>query len=103
MNGAVKVLLLDIAILAGVYGILADDQWKSTYAKTGIGGLPSFNYGFLTQTFSIQLTGKTLTSPPTLSWLEVLAILLVVSNGLFVYRTIRRRRKEHAEAPPASN
>ena len=99
MKGFVNLVLLDLVLFAILTGVLADEQWKAAYAiKKGM--QPTIDYSILTQYFSMKTLPMTLVSPPTLSWIEVVVVLLAVSNGLFLYRKLRSR--DERDSLPAS-
>ena len=92
-----KVLLLDGAVILALYFVFQDLSWRTSCAlgqevdcaaRTG----PSFSYSLLTRSFTMSRGSMALISPPTLDWVQILAILLVVANGWYLYALIKTRR-----------
>ena len=106
MRFAYKVALADLALLAALYFVLQDLAWRTYYAGTPhaavSGYAPSFSYSFFTRFFTMAGSGVSLTSPPTLDWVQVLALALVVVNGWFAYREYRARRARSLPETPSS-
>ena len=95
-----KILIADAVLLAAEFLILQDLQWRSSYAAAE-GLSPSYSYSVLTQFFAISGGGATLTSPPTLDWVQLLVVVLVVLNVWYAYRSLRRRNLDVKSALPA--
>ncbi len=100
---ALKVLIIDVVLLVGEYYVVQDLQWRTSYATSLhsacpqlCGYTPSFSYNILTQFFTMAGNGVSLTSPPTLDWIQLFTAALLVVNLWFVYTYIRQR------APKAS-
>ena len=94
-----KVLLVDIVVVVALYFVLSDLSWRSSYAEAPhdrCGGLcsyvPSFSFSFLTRFFTMTGNGLPLTSPPTLDWVQVLSVLLILANGWYLYSLLQSRR-----------
>ena len=90
LKGFLKLVLTDLLLLALAIGVLFDEQWRA-YHAIGAGALPSTQYSIFIQFFSLKTPSVTLTSPPTLSWVQVFVAALILVNGLFFYRASRRR------------
>ena len=96
-----KVLGADIVFLVALYFVLRDLNWRTSYAALphdACGGFctytPSFGYGLFTRTFTMSGNGVQLTSPPMLDWVQVLAALLILVNGWYLYVVLRERRSQ---------
>lgn len=93
---ALRVLAADIVLLAAEYFVLQDLQWRTAYAASPHaatqGYSPSFSYSVLTQFFTMAGPGVSLTSPPTLDWVQAIAYALVVINVWFVYKVMKSRK-----------
>jgi hypothetical protein len=97
---AIEVLIADVVLLVFAFFIVQDLQARVVFAASphlACGGLcsytPSFGYGPLTQFFIMDGNGQHLVSPPTLDWLQIIALALVVVNGWFVYTSLVRPRE----------
>lgn len=95
------VLLADLILVVALYFVLQDLSWRSYYALAPhdrCGGLcsytPSTSYSLLTRFFTMAGNGVSLTSPPTLDWVQILAVVLVALNGWYLYSELRARRGE---------
>jgi hypothetical protein len=100
-----KVVLVDILILIALYYVVADQQSRVSYAAsphghTSVGYSVSFGYSLFTQIFTMSGPGVTLSSPPTLDWIQVLVFALVLLNGWFLYSVYRGRSRAPASQPP---
>lgn len=91
-----KVLLLDGAVILALYYVLQDLAWRvncalgqeaDCMARSG----PSFSSSLLTRSFTMTRGGVSLTSPPILDWVQVLALVLVAVNGWYAYSLLRKR------------
>ena len=98
-----KVLLADIVLVVALYFVLQDLSWRAYYAMSphdACGGLcgytPSSGYSLFTRFFTMAGNGVSLTSPPTLDWVQVLAVALLVANGWYLYTVLMARRKSTA-------
>ncbi len=83
-------LLADIVLLVSAYFVLKDLQWRGSYASQQ-GFTPSYFYSLLTQFFSVTGRGLVLQSPPTLDWVQLTAVVLVVLNVWYLYGIMTRR------------
>lgn len=87
-----------VSLLALVY---RDLGWRTGYAESVHSACPgsgcsysaSFSFGFLTRYFTMSGNGVSLMSPPTLDWVQVLVLLLVVVNGWYALSYLRERRR----------
>ena len=100
MRNAIKVLMVDVVLLAAAFFVLENLQARAVYAASPhdvCGGLcsftPSFSYGIFTRSFTMTGNGEQLVSPPILDWVQLLSLALVVVNVLFVYESLVKRRK----------
>ena len=101
MKALLKVVMADIVLVAFAIGVLADEQWRAYYATRG-GLQPSTEYSILTQYFSMKTVSTTLTSPPTLSWIQVIIVSLVLVNGIYLYRLAGHRSPTCDQVPTSS-
>ncbi len=100
MRGFVKVLWVDLALLLAAIAVWADEQGRVAYApKIGLHG--SFDYSILVQSFSLTGGSINLQSPPTLSWIQVMAVLFIVVNAGYLLRRDRARAKQPVQAAPS--
>ncbi len=106
MREGLKVALADIVLLFALYSALQDLQWRTGYAASLHPACPqfciyspSFSYGLLIQFFTLAGNGVSLTSPPTLDWVQLLAYVLVVLNAWYAYRTLKSRRLKPGPDP----
>ena len=104
----IKVIAADLVLLAALLWVLQDLQWRTGYAASPHAGttgyIPSFSYSVLTQFFNMAGNGVSLTSPPTLDWVQFLVYVLVALNAWFAYQTLRHRRAQplgatHPDSP----
>lgn len=95
-RNTLTVLLVDAALLVALFYVAGDLQWRVSYASsvhhacpTGCSYAPSFGYSVLTQFFTMAGNGASLTSPPTLDWVQLIALFLVLVNGWYAYLRFR--------------
>ena len=102
-----KLALVDLVLLTGLYYVIQDLQWRSSYASSvhyACGGpcsyTPSFSHSILTQFFTMTNanTNTSLTSPPTLDWIQLLVLALVVINVWYGYSLFERRKARNVGA-----
>lgn len=98
--------LADVVLLFALYSVLQDLQWRLGYASSLHSACPlfcsyspSFSYSLLIQFFTLARNGVSLTSPPTLDWVQLLAYTLVALNAWYAYKTLKSRR---LRTPPDS-
>jgi hypothetical protein len=109
------VVIADVLLLTGLYYVVLDLQWRSAYASSihyacegPCSYTASFSRSILTQFFTMTGNNASLTSPPTLDWVQLLVLALVLINVWYGYSFIFERRKEGsnaaagAEAPPGA-
>ena len=94
-----KVLAADVVLLAAGFWVLQDLQWRTGFASSLHDACspicrysPSFSYSVLTRFFTMAGNGVSLTSPPTLDWVQLIACLLVIVNAWFIYDALNSRR-----------
>lgn len=101
-----KVVALDAVVLAALASVLNDLAWRVSYASSPhastTGYAASFTYSVLTRVFSMAGGPLTLTSPPTLDWVQLLSAVLVVVNGWFAYTILASRRLRPAPVPSSA-
>jgi len=95
---ALAVLVADIILLAAMFSVFQDLQWRTGYAASTHAGTagyaPSFSYSLLIQFFNMAGKGVSLTSPPTLDWVQTLAYVLVVLNVWFAVSALKNRARQ---------
>ncbi|MDE1858790.1 MAG: hypothetical protein KGI26_06975 [Thaumarchaeota archaeon] len=112
LRSAIFALLLDTVFVAGLLFVYQDIAWRTAYAASVHSACPSpgcaytssFSFGVLTRIFTMSGTNVALASPPTLDWVQVFALALVVVNGWLAYGLYRgwsRRPKQGAVAAVA--
>lgn len=91
-----KVAFVDLGLLASMYFILQDLAWRAYYAGTPhaavSGYVPSDGFSVFVRYFTMAGSGVSLTSPPTLDWVQVIVLLLVAINGWLAYQMYLTRR-----------
>jgi hypothetical protein len=91
-----KVAAVDLVLLALLYYVLQDLAWRAYYAGTphvpGSPFAPSFSYSILIRYFTMAGSKVSLTSPPTLDWVQLIVLVLVAVNGWFAYNAYRSRK-----------
>ena len=95
-----KVLGADAILLLGEFWVLQDLAWRSAYAASqhyACGANPcaysaSMSYSILIQFFTMLGNSVSLTSPPTLDWVQLLAFALVALNGWYLFTVFRSRK-----------
>ncbi len=97
----VKVLVVDSVLLVTEYLVLQDLLWRSAYASSE-GLSPAYSYSLLTQFFIMAGRGLVLESPPTLDWVLVLLVVLVILNLWYSVVAIRRWRRGNTSAQDAA-
>ncbi len=89
MKALVWVVFADLVFLASGYFVYQDLQWRLAYASSPhaatSGYLASFNYGLLVQFLTMRSTSVSLTSPPTLDWLQVIWVAAVFLNVWYFF------------------
>lgn len=94
----VEVLIVDSVVLILTHFVHADEQWRIYCASGQEAGClvrsdPSYFYSLLTRYFSMRNGTMLLMSPPTLDWIQVFVVVLVMVNVWFVLRTFVDRQK----------
>jgi hypothetical protein len=94
-----KVAVADIILVVAEFLVLQDLQWRTDYAASLHSACPqlcryspSFGYSVLTRFFTMAGNGTSLTSPATLDWAQLLALLLLAINAFYAYDYLRKRR-----------
>jgi hypothetical protein len=95
----IKVLIIDAVLL--VAGLLTqqDVLWRSAYASSVLGYSPSVSYSVLTKFFLMAGRGTSLNSPPTIDWVQIVAVVLLIVNFSYVYSVIRGRKLGRSGVP----
>lgn len=96
---AILVLFVDVALVVAAIFVIQDLQWRTSFAASLhyacpqlCGYSPSFSYSVLTRFFTMSGNHVSWTSPPTIDWVQVLAVLLVAINAWFAYTILSKRR-----------
>lgn len=99
----VGIFFADLVFGVAEFFVVRDQYARAAYAASlhtacpaPCGYTPSFGYGFLTQVLTMTGHGVSLSSPPTLAWVQVLAFVLVGVNAWFLYSLVRSRRLRRA-------
>ncbi len=79
-----KTLAFDILALIALYFVEYNVAWRNAYARSE-GLLPSTGYAPFLKYFLIEGASVPLRSPPTLDWVQVLLVSLVVVNAFYFY------------------
>ena len=95
-----KVLIADAILLIAEFYVIQDLDWRTAYAASLHGACspnfcsytPSFSYNFLIRIFTMSGNRVSLTSPPTLDWVQLLAYILVAINVWFAYTILAKRK-----------
>jgi hypothetical protein len=99
---ALKVAVVNLgALLLGVI-VYLNRLSRDAYASA-LGFHPSTSYSFLTLTFSMKGKGELLTSPPSLDWIQVVALVAALLDLYYLYGEFRARRRgdwASSSAPP---
>ena len=97
------VLLFDLVLLAALYLVQQDLGWRNYYAgiphAATSGYVPSFSYSVGIRYFTMSGGAFPLTSPPTLDWVQVIVLLLVLANGWLAYQYLKSRATRMPVAP----
>ena len=93
---AVKVALFDAVVLVALLLVLNDLSLRNSYArnwKPSTAYLPFVRVFSMVRTCHLPCVGMTLTSPPTLDWVQVFVTLLLASSSVFILsRRVARTR-----------
>ena len=97
---AFKVLIADAILLIAEFYVIQDLGWRTAYAASLHGACfpracsysPSFSYSLLIRFFTMSGNRVSLTSPPTLDWVQLLAYILIVINAWFAYTILAKRK-----------
>ena len=92
----IEVLVANAFLLILAYLVYADEQWRIGCAlgqgiNCSIRSAPSYTYSLLTRFFSMRNATMSLTSPPILDWIQVLAVVLVLVDVWYLLRFRSRR------------
>jgi hypothetical protein len=97
-TGPLKVLLVDVVLLVFAYYVQEDLDWRSSYAAFR-GYSPTTHYSLLIRTFQMVGGGVPLQSPPTLDWIQVVILILIVVNVSYLYGVLRNHSKARPPTP----
>ena len=91
------VVAADVLLLLSALLVYQDLGWRTAFASSphaGVAGYaPSFSLAFLQRFLVMQGSGVALTSPPTLDWIQLIAIALAALNGWCLYALVNWRRR----------
>ncbi|HYC11427.1 MAG TPA: hypothetical protein VEC02_02045 [Nitrososphaerales archaeon] len=100
-----KVMITDVILIILAILVVEDLRWRVTYAASPhlacispqgnpmiCSFSPSYSVWPLVQSFTMNGNGERLVSPPTLSWIQVIVIALVVVNVWLVWRGRSQRK-----------
>lgn len=103
-----RLLAIDAVLVVLAYLVVQDQAVRAGYAAslhTACASLcsyaPSFSYGILIQYFTMTGNGVSLTSPPTLDWFQVIAVVLVMVNAWHFYSNYVKGRRAGKGDPAA--
>lgn len=97
-----KVLAADIILVLADFEVYLDLQGRSNLAlslqlrcgdQVACSYTPSFSYWPLTYFFEMNGNGRMLVSPPTLDWIQLLTLAIIVLNAWFLFGYIRARNE----------
>jgi hypothetical protein len=99
-NTILKVLAADIILLLADIEVYLDLEGRSGYAASLhlacgsrlCGYTPSFSYAPLTYFFEMVGNSRQLISPPTLDWLQLLTLAVLIVNAWYLFGYLRSRR-----------
>ena len=100
---AIKVLLVDVVLLVGMYYVIKDIAWRSSCTMAFPQcrySVASFQYSPLTYVTTLSSGGIPLVSPLTVDWIQLFTAVLIVLNLWFVYSYLRSRRAKGTPAVP---
>ena len=94
---ALEVVGFNLLLLLGIYLVSGDITTRSAYAaREGLSYV--FSQSFLVEMSTLQGRGENLASPLTLAWLQVIVVVLIVVDALYVYDWAVHRRVAPAVA-----
>jgi hypothetical protein len=80
--------VFDFVALTLLYFVLKDLAWRNSYAESE-GLTLHTTYSLFTRASRITGTSIPLVSPPALDWAQVIVVLLIVVNGLYLFSVLR--------------
>lgn len=92
-----EIIAVNVVLLLALYFVASDVATRTTYAARQ-GNSYFFTQSFLTETSTLQGANGSLQSPLTLAWLQLILIVLVILDVLYLYGWVQRRRV----APPSA-
>ena len=94
----IAVAFIDALILVLLYLVFQDLSWRASYVKSE--GF-TLHTSFLPLIRLPTINGNVqtpLASPPVLDWAQVLILLLVIVNGLYLFSAVRKRPRDDAKS-----
>jgi len=95
-----EVLVVDVLGLAGIFFVNQDIGMRISCTIPGCTDLTrtslGFSYSIFVKSFSMNVKNaywRTVVSPPTLDWIQVLGVALVAINLWYLYRALGGRRR----------
>jgi len=105
-----KVIVADAILLITEFYVIQDLEWRTAYAASlheacakACSYSPSFSYNLLVRFFTMSGNGVSLTSPPTLDWVQLLGYVLIAINVWFAYALLAKRRSSKAARSTAQS
>jgi len=105
MRRVLKVAAVDVVVLAALFYVVQDLQWRVSCAAAADAACTShqaysssFSYGLVTQVFTMAGNSVHLVSPATIDWVQILIYLLVLLNGWLVYASMKSHRAAQTPA-----
>ena len=87
-TGILKVALVDVVLLVFAYLVFQNLYWRDNYDAFR-GYSVSTSFSLLIRRLELSSTSKTLVSPPTLDWIQVVIALLIIVNIVYVFGVLR--------------
>jgi hypothetical protein len=92
-----EILGFNILLLLALYLVTADVATRSAYAaREGLSY--TFAQSFLVETSTLGGKGLSLQSPLSIAWLQLILLVLVVVDALYVYDWAKNRRAKPVAA-----
>lgn len=98
LRGVLEVIGANVILLVLLYWVTLDQAARSAYAAHEGLAFQIF-HSVLSQTSTLWSSSGPLQSPPTLDWIQLLAIAILAFDALVVYGALARRRSARTPAP----
>ena len=96
-----KVLAFNVVLLLLAYLVYQDVAARNAYAGA-LNFAPSTAYSILTHTVTLSGRATVLTSPPTLDWFELLALIAVATDAYTFWGYFKRSPVSEHPSPTAA-